>query len=221
MAHAFGDVGVATSMASLRARFGRESWWGWFAEVETLNDEAPAVRVVDGPLVLAGDLVAGDDPWALIVDGSLTLGGTLECFTAHACTSALIVTGAVQAANLFYGGSARLGLGPTTVDGFVVGTWGDDGASLSVEGVLRARGLLLDSHTPADAGAIAAIVMAAVGWRGLVPDVIDGETDLFVAEVLDRGGPFVDLAAVRAAARAGRPVFVAEREAAWRARKRL
>lgn len=221
MAHSFEDLGIATSMEALAQRFGAHDWWEQFREVESLNDAAASVRLIDGPLELDGDLRTGADPWAIVVDGSLTLRGTLECFTDEARTSMLVVTGAVRAANLFFASAAQVSVAALAVSGFVVGTWGDSGAWLSARGELRARGVLLDSHTAAYGHPTSAIVLAGRGWRGLVPDIIDGENELFVNEVRDRGGPFLDFHAARAAAKAGRPVLDPEQEALWRARKGL
>lgn len=133
----------------------------------------------------------------------------------------LVVTGPVRAANVFFSSAAQISVAALDVSGFVIGTWGDSGAWLGARGALRARGVLLDSHTPAHGHPVAAIVLAGRGWSGLVPDILDGENDLFVAEVRDRGGPFLDFRAARAAAKAGRAVLDPEQEAIWRARKGL
>ncbi|MFT3925378.1 MAG: hypothetical protein QM778_22760 [Myxococcales bacterium] len=221
MATSFEDLGESTSMAALKSRFAECPWWDNFREAESLNDEAPRVRLIEGPLELDGDLHTGSDPWAVIVDGSLTLSGTLECYTEDARTSTLIVTGPVRAANLFFASAAQVWVGSLELSGFVIGTWGDSGAWLSSAGPLIARGVLLDSHTAAYGHPTQAIVLAGRGWQNLVPDIADGENALFVPEVRDRGGPFLNFHAARDAAKSGRPVFDVAQEASLRGRKGL
>lgn len=221
MTTSFDDCGIRTTIAELERRYGDQAWWRSLKEAQALNDEEPSVRWVDGPLTLEGDLRTGADPWAIVVDGPLTVSGTLECYTEDARTSTLIVTGPVRAANLFFGSAAQVSVASLDLSGFVIGTWGDSGAWLSVDGVLTARGVLLDSHTPVKAGTMSAIVLAGRGWPGLVPDVIDGENDLFASAVRDRGSRFLDFNAARKAAKNGIAVLEPEQEMLWRQRKRL
>ncbi|HEX6245350.1 MAG TPA: hypothetical protein VFZ61_30720 [Polyangiales bacterium] len=221
MTNSFDELGATTSLDALAARFGDQDWWEQLCEVAAQRDAPAAVRLIDGPLELEGDLRTGADPWAIVVDGPLTLHGTLECFTDDGRASMLVVTGSVRADNLFFGGAAQVSVAVLELSGFLIGTWGDGGAWLSARAALRARGVLLDAHTPAYGHPLAAIVMAGHGFRDLVPDVIDGESSLFAAEVRERGGPFLDFRAARSAAKAGRPLFDPEQEALWRARKGL
>lgn len=191
------------------------------AEAAASDDGEASVCLIEGPLTIDGDLRIGESPRAIVVDGSLTVGGTFECLTEDGGPGMLLVTGQVRAANLFFGRATQVAVGSLEVAGYVIGTWGDGGAWLSTRDALVARGVLLDAHTPAFGAPIHALVLAATGWRGLVPDVLDGESPLFVPGVCSRGGRFLDFHAARVAARAGNPVFDAVHEATWRARKGL
>lgn len=218
----FDEFSEPSTMDALASRFGSASWWAWFRETETLNDESPNIRLARGPLRIDGSLEVRDEPWAYIVDGDLELGGDLVCETPESRTSTLIITGSLRARNLVYGSSARISVrGDTTLAGFVHGMWGDGGAELAIHGTLDARGVLLDSHTPISAGRFATLILGGGGWRSFTPDFRDGETDVFVPEVLDRGGPFLDFHRAEDWIRADRSVFLPEREAEWRARKGL
>jgi len=201
--------GEQTSMDELKEQYGEQYWWNWFEETASLNDEPVSIRHITGPLQVEGDFVLDEDPWAIIIDGDLTVKGTLICKTPEERLSTLVVLGKLKADNLFFSGSARLAIeDDVTLDGFVVGTWGDGEAILDVTGTLTARGVLLDPHTPAKASKeINALIMCGEGWP-IKPDFLDGdEPVLFDPGVLDRGGPFVDLNLVRKIARAGAPVF--------------
>lgn len=209
-------------MDALASRFQSASWWTWFHETETTNDESPNVRLVQGSLCLDTSLELRDDPWACIVDGDLELRGDLLCETPESRTSTLIITGSLRARNVVFGSSARISVkGDTTLSGFVHGIWGDGGAEFGTTGTLDARGVLLDSHTPISAGRFATLILGGTGWRAFKPDFLDGNADVFVPEVLDRGGPFVDFHRAEQWIREGRSVFLPEREAEWRARKGL
>jgi hypothetical protein len=218
----FDELGEPSSMDALASRFRSASWWAWFHETETTNDEPLNVRLVDGPLHLDGSLELQDEPWAYIVDGSLELQGDLLCRTPDSRTSTLIITGSLRARNVVYGSSARVSVcGDTTLTGFVHGMWGDGGAVFGTHGTLDARGVLLDSNTPILAGRFATLILGGGGWHGFTPDFRNGESDVFVPEVLDRGGPFVDFYRAETWIREGHSVFIPEREAEWRARKGL
>lgn len=218
----FDELGEPSSMDALASRFQSASWWKWFRETETLNDEPPNIRLVHGPLRVDGSLELQDDPWAYIVDGDLELHGDLLCKTPESRTSTLIITGSLRARNVLYGASAQLDVhGDTTLTGFVHGIWGDGGAVFGTHGTLDARGVLLDSHTPIWAGRLATLILGGDGWRSFTPDFRNGESDVFVPEVLDRGGPFVDFYRAETWIREGHSVFIPEREAEWRARKGL
>lgn len=209
-------------MDALASRFGSASWWAWFRETETINDESPNIRLARGPLRIDGSLEVRDEPWAYIVDGDLELGGDLVCETPESRTSTLIITGSLRARNVVYSSSARISVrGDATLAGFVHGVWGDGGAELGIHGTLDARGVLLDSHTPISAKRFATLILGGGGWRSFTPDFRDGETDVFVPEVLDRGGPFLDFHRAEDWIREGRSVFLPAREAEWRARKGL
>ncbi|PSL32268.1 hypothetical protein [Chitinophaga ginsengisoli] len=198
-----------TSMDELKEQYGEQYWWNWFEETVSLNDEPVSIRHITGPLQVEGDFILDEDPWAIIIDGDVTIKGTFICKTPEERLSTLVVLGKLKADNLFFSGSARLAIeDDVTLDGFVVGTWGDGGAILDVTGTLTARGVLLDPHTPAKASKeINALIMCGEGWP-IKPDFLDGdEPALFDPGVLDRGGPFVDLNLVRKVAQAGAPVF--------------
>jgi hypothetical protein len=216
-------LGAQSSMDELKKKYGKQSWWEWFAETASLNDEPVSIRHIIGPLQIEGDLILDEDPWAIIIDGDVKINGTIICQTPEERTSTLVVLGKLQAHNLFYSGSARLAIeDDATLHGFVVGTSGDGGASLDVEGTLTARGVLLDAHTPAKATKkIDALIMCGEGWP-TKPDFLDGDhPELFDAGVLDRGGPFVNLYLLRKVAQAGSPVFNNEVEQEWRKKKGL
>ncbi|UPK68450.1 hypothetical protein [Chitinophaga filiformis] len=215
--------GTATSMDALKAQYGEQYWWKWFEETASLNDEPVSIRHIAGPLRMDGDFILEEDPWAVIIDGDVEIKGTLICKTPEERLSTLVILGKLKAQHLFFSGSARLAIeDDTTLDGFVVGTWGDGGASLDVTGTLTARGVLLDPHTPAKASKqIDALIMCGEGWP-TKPDFLDGDQpELFDPAVLERGGDFVDLHLVRQAAQAGRPVFNQEVEQARRQEKGL
>lgn len=214
--------GSRATMDDLKKQYGKNSWWEWFEETATLNDEPVSIGYVKGPLQIDGDLVLDQDPWAIIIDGDVEVNGTVICQTPEERTSTLIVLGTLQANNLFFSGSARLSIEKeTTINGFVVGTGGDSGGSLDVEDKLIARGVLLDSHTPAKATQMNALIMCGEGWP-TKPDFMDGDNpELFEQSVLDRGGPFVDLYRLKAIAQAGEPVFNQAVEHTWRAKKGL
>lgn len=202
-------LGTPTSMDELKKQYGGQYWWDWFEETESLNDEPVSIRHIAGPLAIDGDFILDEDPWAIIIDGDVEIKGTLICKTPEERMSTLVVLGKLQADNLFFSGSARLAVeDDTTLNGFVVGTWGDGGASLDVTGTLTARGVLLDQHTPAKASKqIDALIMCGEGWP-TKPDFLDGDQPaLFDPGVRDRGGDFVDLNLIRKAAQAGTPVF--------------
>ncbi len=220
--HAFEEFGAPGAMDALASRFGSASWWAFFRETEGLNDAAPNVRIVDGPLRIEGSLALRAEQWAYIVDGDLELGGDLVCETPNALTSTLIVTGSIRARNIIYSNSARIGVsGDTTLTGFIVGTWGDGGAVFWTDGTLDARGVLLDSNTAISAGRYATLILGGGGWQEFTPDFRNGETDVFVPDVLASGGPNLDFHRAEQRVRAGHSVFVPEREAQWRASKGL
>jgi len=214
--------GSRATMADLKKQYGRKSWWKWFEETATLNDEPVYIGHITGPLVIDGDLILDQDPWAVIIDGDVEVKGTVICSTPEDRISTLVVLGKLQANNLFFSSSARVSIEKeATLHGFVVGTSGDGGASLDVDGKLTARGVLLDSHTPANAKRIDALIMCGAGWP-IKPDFMDGDNpELFDPGVLDRGGPFVDLHLLRDVAQAGGPVFNQAVEQTWRAKKGL
>lgn len=214
--------GSRASMDDLKKQYGRKSWWKWFEETATLNDEPVSIRHITGPLLIDGDLILDEDPWAVIINGDVVIKGTVICKTPEGCISTLVVLGKLQAQHLFFSNSARLSIEKdATLNGFVVGTSGDGGASFSVNGKLTARGVLLDWHTPADAKQIDALIMCGPGWS-TKPDFMDGDNpELFDQSVLDRGGPFVDLDLVRNAAQAGESVFNQSTEQTWRVKKGL
>lgn len=215
--------GTQRSMDELKEQYGEQYWWNWFEETASLNDEPVSIRHVTGPLQMDGDLILDEDPWAIIIDGDVKIKGTIICKTPEERVSTLVVLGKLQADNLFFSGSARLAIeDDTTLNGFVVGTWGDGGASLDVSGTLTARGVLLDPHTPAKASKqIDALIMCGEGWP-IEPDFLDGDQpELFDPGVLDRGGPFVNFNLIRNAAQAGAPVFDPVAEQAWRKDKGL
>jgi hypothetical protein len=218
----FDEFSEPSTMDALASRFGSASWWAWFRETETINDESPNIRLARGPLRIDGSLEVQDEPWAYIVDGDLELGEDLVCTTPESRTSTLIITGSLRARNVMYGSSARIGVdGDTILTGFVHGIWGDGGAVFGTEGTLDARGVLLDSNTPISAGRFATLILGGGGWREFTPDFRDGDTDVFVPEVLDRGGPFLDFYRAEEWIRQGLSVFLPAREAEWRARKGL
>lgn len=215
--------GTQKSMDELKEKYGEQYWWDWFEETASLNDEPVSIRHITGPLQIDGDFILEEDPWAIIIDGDVKIKGTIICKTPEERVSTLVVLGKLQADNLFFSGSARLAIeDDTTLNGFVVGTWGDGGASLDVTGTLTARGVLLDPHTPAKASKqIDALIMCGEGWP-TKPDFLDGDQpELFDPGVLDRGGPFVDLNLIRKAAQAGAPVFNPAAEQARRKDKGL
>ncbi|MCF6404607.1 hypothetical protein L3C95_17050 [Chitinophaga filiformis] len=202
-------LGAPASMDELKKQYSEQYWWEWFEETASLNDDEVSIKHIPGPLEIDGDFTLEEDPWAVIIDGDVAIKGTFICKTPEGRTSTLVILGKLKADNLFFSGSARLAIeGDTTVDGFVVGTWGDGGASLDVTGTLTARGVLLDQHTPAKASEeIDALIMCGEGWP-TKPDFLDGdEPELFDPAVRERGGDFVDLNLVRKAAQAGAPVF--------------
>lgn len=213
--------GTRTTMEALKKQYGKRSWWAWFEETKKLNDEPVSIGYIKGPLQIDGDLVLDEDPWAVIIDGDVEVKGTVICQTPEERISTLVVLGKLQAQNLFYSSSARLAIeNDTNINGFVVGTSGDGGASFDVKGKLTARGVLLDPHTPAKAKKINALIMCGEGWP-TKPDFMDGDhPELFEQTVLDRGGPFVDLYLVREAAQAGMPVFNETVEQEWRKKKK-
>lgn len=53
--HNLSELGQPATMASLRERFGKCDWWAWFEETESLNDDAPTIRLIDGPIEIDGD----------------------------------------------------------------------------------------------------------------------------------------------------------------------
>jgi len=215
------SLGTETTMPELKKQYGKRSWWKWFEETAALNDKPVSIRHITGPLVIDGDLIIDEDPWAIIIDGDVEVKGTVICLTPESYTSTLILLGKLKAKNLFFSSSARLSIESTTIEGFVIGTSGDGGASLDVDGTLKARGVLLDSHTPAKAKKIDALIMCGEGWP-TKPHFLDGDhPELFDAGVLDRGGPFVDMELVKKAAQAGAPVFNPETEQVWRRDKGL
>lgn len=215
--------GRQISMDELKKQYGEHDWWQWFEETASLNDEPVSIAHITGPLQIDGDLVLDEDPWAIIIDGNVDVKGTIICKTPEERVSTLVILGKLQARNLFFSGSARLAIeDDVTLDGFVVGTWGDGGASLDVNGTLTARGVLLDAHTPAKAtNQINALIMCGEGWP-IKPDFLDGDQPaLFAPGVLDRGGPFVDFNLIRDAARTSEPIFNEGEEGVWRAKKEL
>ncbi|WP_143081047.1 hypothetical protein [Chitinophaga rupis] len=210
-------------MNELKEQYGEQHWWSWFEETASLNDEPVYIGYITGPLQIDGDLILDEDPWAIIIDGNVEVKGTIICKTPEERVSTLMILGKLQARNLFFSGGARVAIeDDATLYGFVVGTWGDGGASLNVTGTLTARGVLLDAHTPAKATKqIDALIMCGEGWPAK-PDFLDGDQpELFDPGVLDRGGPFVDLNLVRNAAQAGAPVFDQAAEQARRKAKGL
>lgn len=217
------NLGTQTSMDELKKKYGRRSWWKWFAETKSLNDQPVSIRYITGPLQIDGDLIIDEDPWAIIIDGDVKIKGTIICQTPEDRISTLVVLGKLQAHNLFYSSSARVAIeDDATLNGVVVGTSGDGGASLDVKGTLTARGVLLDEHTPAQASKkIDALIMCSEGWP-IKPDFLDADhPELFDAGVLDRGGPFVDLHLLRDVAQAGGAVFNEAEEQVWRKKKGL
>mgnify|MGYP001826180413 CR=1 FL=1 len=215
----FDKIGAATSMEALAGRFQNESWWPWFRETETLGDLEPKIRVVDSSIRHEGSLEMGYDPWAFIVDGDLELTGDLICETPGGRTSTLIITGSLRARNLFYANSARIGVeGSATFEEFVLGTWGDGGATFGAEGALSARAVLLDAQTSISARRFNCLLMGGQGWREFTPDFVDGDTDIFVPEVLDPGGLYLDFDLARQWIKEGREIFDPEQEAEWRAK---
>lgn len=213
-------LGSRSSMDDLKKLYGEQDWWSWFEETASQNEETVSVRHIKGQKLIDGDLILDEDPWAVIIDGNMEVNGTVICNTPEGRISTLVVLGKLQAENLFYSGSAQLLIKEdTTINGFVVGTWGDGGATLGVNGTLTARGVLLDPHTPAEIKHVNALIMCGEGWS-IEPDFLDGDhPELFVHHVLDRGGPFVDFKLVRKAALAGEPVFDPAAEQAWRMKK--
>ncbi|WNG28051.1 polymer-forming cytoskeletal protein [Cystobacter fuscus] len=227
------EMGREVSFEDISARYRGHESLNWFLETRDLNDEEPRPRIIEGGLDVTHELRTSDGPWALIIDGDLVTTGDLVFMTEGAGTCALIVTGNVRARNISYGGSARVAVdGDITASGIITGSWGSDGAVLGTSGVLTARALLLDPHTPiwANAGgprsvpeAFRTLIVGGTGWQEFVPDIDadmpeNGE-QTFVPEVLKNG--MLDLYLARKHAERGGSPFLPEVERSLRAKKGL
>ncbi|PTL78788.1 polymer-forming cytoskeletal protein [Vitiosangium sp. GDMCC 1.1324] len=227
------EMGHEVSFEDIAARYRGHDLLSWFLETRDLNDEEPRPRLIEGGLHVTHDLETGDGPWAFIIDGDLVTTGDLIFKTEGAGTCALIVTGNVRARNIIYGGSARVAVdGDITASGVIIGSWGSDGAVLGTSGILTARAVLLDSHTPiwANAGgprsvpeAFRTLIVGGRGWQEFEPDIdanaLENDEQTFVPEVLKNG--VHDLHLARKHAERGGSPFLPEVEQSLRAKKGL
>lgn len=187
----------------------------WHEVLHVMRKPRPPVIVIDGALRV-DDLEPDDGAWALIVQGDLEAAGDLDFSTGDYQVSLLVVLGSVRARNFrFAKGATCVIAGDLDVSGHVVGRYGDESARLEVGGVLRARALLLDHVTGAEA-AIDAIVVAGEGWRlPLDAPMADEERRIYAPAVLDDEDR-LDLAAAWGAATRGEPIFLPDAEARLR-----
>jgi hypothetical protein len=225
------ESGHEVSFGDIAARYRGHALLNWFLETRDLNDEEPRPRLIEGGLDVTYDLESGDSPWAFIIEGDLVTTGDLVFTTGGAGTCALIVTGNVRARNIVYGGSARVAVdGDITASGVIIGRWGSDGAVLGASGILTARAVLLDPHTPiwANAGgprsvpeAFRTLIVGGRGWQEFEPDIdasaLENDKQTFVPEVLKNG--VLDLHLARKHAERGGSPFLPEVEQSLRAKK--
>jgi len=188
----------------------------WWHEVLDTMRTPPPIVVVDGDLRV-DDLEPDEGPWALIVRGDLEAAGDLDFSTGDYEVSLLVVLGSVRARNLrFAKGATCVIAGDLEVRGLVVGRYGDESARLEVGGDLRARALLLDHVTGAEAASIDAIVVASEGWQlPIDAPSQDEERRIYAPALLDEDGG-LDLEAAWDAATRGASIFLPDAEARLR-----
>jgi hypothetical protein len=204
------DLGAKLlSPADIRQLF-PDAWWHEVFEFQ--NDKVP-VHFIEGGLAI-DSLEAGRGPWCLVVHGDLDATGDLDFETTDYKTSLLVVFGTVRARNFRYTNGATCVVEHDLIArDYVFGRYGDESARLSVSGTLRARALLLDHVTPADATEIEAIICTVEGW-GLPIDIdyYANNRDVLDAAVLKDDGRIHHELAWRAAI-SGQPVLLPEAEA--------
>ncbi|MCK8499079.1 hypothetical protein [Myxococcus fulvus] len=226
-------MGREVSFEELAERFKGHDMRDWLLENRTLVSEEPRPRLLEGGLHVDHDLMTGDGPWVLVIDGDLVTSGDLVCTTDDYAVSTLFITGQLQARNIRFESSARVSVdGDVVASGVIVGTGGDSEASLGTSSTLTARAVVLDSNTAiwAKAGkprsvpeAYRALIVGGKGWQSFTPDVDVGDPShhpqTFVPEVI-RGG-VLDAHKTWSHVRTGSGPFLPEVEQALRQKKGL
>jgi hypothetical protein len=226
-------MGREVSFEELADRFKGHDMRDWLLENRTLVSAEPRPRLIEGGLHVDHDLMTGDGPWVLVIDGDLVTTGDLVCTTDDYAVSTLFITGQLQARNIRFESSARVSVdGDVVASGVIVGTGGDSEASLGTSSTLTARAVVLDSNTAiwAKAGkprsvpeAYRALIVGGKGWQSFTPDVDVGDPShhpqTFVPEVIRGGG--LDAHKTWSHVRTGGGPFLPEVEQALRQKKGL
>ncbi|MBE2253471.1 MAG: hypothetical protein IAE78_28345 [Myxococcus sp.] len=121
-----------------------------------LHGPPRATEVIDGHLVVDGDLSLDGEGPGLLVRGDLTVKGNVVNLDGTVGRP-LVVTGALKAANLVAGGAEVVVLGATTVKNAVLAHYND--GTLKLKGLVTARAVINDDHhTELDGGVDAALI---------------------------------------------------------------
>ncbi|GAA3213572.1 leucine-rich repeat domain-containing protein [Actinocorallia longicatena] len=170
------------------------------------------IRLYEGGLVVAGDLEPESDddwiPYNVIVDGDLSVAGTLDWWDSGS-GNFLLVTGDVTARNVILSGCPELCVrGDLTATGGVQGSYGDDGGVLTVRGLLRAPFVMSTLYFCMYFDRPPEALHIADPYRTNQPvDFTHDELgELVVPEMFGKNGS-VDERTIGAALREGRPVL--------------
>ncbi len=128
---------ISAEEAEERYAIGDEIWYPY----EEFADEQE-IRLYEGDVVIEGDFTVDPDedwcPFNVIVDGDLTVRGDLE-WSEYGNGCFLWVTGNLNANAVYLSGCPCIYVGGDLVTkSGVLGSYGDDGGVLTVEGALRA-----------------------------------------------------------------------------------
>lgn len=148
------------------------------------------IRLYEGSLHLAGDLSVvdwtGDGyPYHVVVDGDLTVDGDVTCFCDEGPGFLHLVTGTLQARNLFLNGFPNVVIrGDLSVTHGILGCYGEDGGLLKVAGNTEAQTVVKAWYfNTSFATGPRAVVVADRSTSGgpvsaLLPELLDSDGDI-------------------------------------------
>lgn len=209
------DFGKATTLAELRSCFHHPGWKQELDVFERATGLPPCtVRIIDAGVDKSGDIVTGNGPYVVMVDGPLKTSGHLRLWTDDYLPGLVVVHGDFWARTFSFGNGARVFVeGSVSVDDCLFGQYGDRNAVLCATGEIRARATFLanTARVYADGGVRSLLYAPTGSWEELEPDIenegVGDGARFFDPSVLDRYGD-LDFSRAIEAAREGRPLFV-------------